>query len=321
MRILAVMVLVGALNAGIAEATRLRLSSIGKGIVPRTLLAAATVGSLLALPLNVNSAPQPVVHHDDNAWERLDHGHHADHHSAIFYLVLRNGENIRHIPLVYLGTDPEGSALLMGLRLGITSLPHQKGISILGASDIWLLDNHGVVVWQNDTMELEEVQKFISPDQTAVRLYDLTLLMPHGFEPSHYHAAEIAATLPHAGDPLHTIAWHGEQPTLDWLADLDRGIVARIQLMQRNCAAGMPGDGAWAATNTCSAGVIDPAMSSPTFNMDGQLVGFNLSRGDGVAIAASVADGVHELLSSAPHSVDAGQKLPTKWGAIKQGSH
>ena len=179
------MLLLCSLHVGIAEAGKLRLSNIGKGIIPRTLVAAATVGTLLALPLNANSSDQPHHHAPDNihGWQELEHGHHDDHHLSIFYLVLHQGKGeeatLRQIPLVYLGTDPEERALMIGLRVGILNLPMAEGVAIVGSSDAWLLDNHGIVVWQNNDMELEEVEKFISPDLLEVRLHDLTLLAPH----------------------------------------------------------------------------------------------------------------------------------------------
>ena len=98
------------------------------------------------------------------------------------------------------GEDKRQRALLLGLRTNMTILPLKNAEPLIDKSEAWVFDHQGLVLQQ---AEVEEVQAILRPDNSLVRLYDLTLVAVKGLDSRDYQVAPLATSMPFARNVVY----------------------------------------------------------------------------------------------------------------------
>ena len=266
----------------------------------KTLVGAVVTSSLLLSSPVVAQDLRPVGHYTQAT---------RAEHQSVFNLVLSFAGRFRDSRIVYVGEDRQARALFLGLRLNVIVLPIAEAELMLGIADAWLFDHEGLV--QRDA-EVEEVQAFFRPDLELARLYDMTLLTVKGLATRDYQAVQLDA-FPEL-EKLTSVTYRidlvprADEP--DWLE-----IFAAAPLAREECVASSVTPELWLAESNCGIG-NSVSTTSPIFTAVGKLAGFNLIEGEIVVIPPEVQAYVEEALA-----VEAEQKLPIAWGAIKRGEY
>lgn len=269
----------------------------------------ATLSSMLVASSLLLTSPAAA---QDVALPPLDQQQEANHaeHSSVLNLVLTFAGAVRDSHIVYVGEDHQDRALFLSLRLTLTVLPIAEAELLLSDADAQLFDRTGVVLRD---AKVEEVRHFLRPDAKLVRLNDITLLAVEGLDTRAYQAVQID-TFPAAGTLLTSVAYRTdlvpEREKLAWLE-----ILAAAPLTQGPCQALSVTPAQWSAHSNCAFNGIQPT-TAPIFTAGGKLVGFYLILGDLVVIPPQVQAYLERALV-----VEAEQKLPLTWGAIKRGDY
>ncbi len=231
-------------------------------------------------------------------------------HLSVFNLVLDFAETKRASNFVYIGKDRQDRALFLGLRVNVTILPVMEAELMIGVADAWLFDHEGLV--QRDA-EIEEVQAFLRPDANLARLHDITLLAVEGLDTRDYSAVRVAA-FPPLETPLEIVVYRtdliGERQ--DWVE-----VFSDAPLAREECMAISFDPERWSAGGNCATGTLAVSITAPVFiAKEGELVAFAISDAEMVVIPPLVQAYLEEALG-----VEAKQKLPLAWGAIKRGAY
>ena len=269
----------------------------------KTLVGAVVTSSLLLSSPVVAQDLQPAGHHTQAT---------RAEHQSVFNLMLVFNETERPSHFVYVGQDWQRRALLLGLRLNVTIVPFAEAGLMLGVAEAWFFDHEGLV--QRDA-EVEEVQAFLRPDIELARLYDLTLLTVKGLATQDYRAVRVGAFPPPA-TPLDIVVYRtdlaGAEGAAEWVKVFSNAPLAREECMATSFAPEL-----WSAIGNCTTGRLGVSVTAPIFTAsDGELVAFGLTDTEMVVIPPEVQAYVEEALA-----VEAEQKLPTAWGAIKRGEY
>lgn len=241
--------------------------------------------------------------------ENQQEANHAEH-SSVLNLVLTFAGRVRDSHIVYVGQGHRDRALFLGLRLALTAVPLAEADLLLSDADARLFDRAGPVLRD---AKVEEIQHFLRPDAELIRLYDISMLAVEGLDSHAYQAVQID-TFPAPETLLTVVAYRTdlvpEREKLDWWE-----ILAATPLLQGQCQALSVTPALWSAHSNCDFNRMG-TTTAPIFTAGGKLVGFYLAEGNIVVIPPQVQTYLEGALV-----VEAEQKLPLTWGALKKGGY